>query len=94
MSAVALLSLEIHVPGARSLKDKRAVVRSVKDRLRRFNVSVAEIDHQSLHQRCRLGIAAAGVSRVDVERLLGGAVDEIERHDPGLIIATQIEWLA
>ena len=55
---------------------------------------MAEIDHQSLRQRCRLGIAAAGVSRVDVERLLGGAVDEIERHDPGLIIATQIEWLA
>ena len=94
MPAVALLSLEIHVPHARSLKDKRAVVRSVKDRLRRFNVSVAEIDHQSLRQRCRLGIAAVGGSRVDVERLLGGAVDEIERHDPGLVIATEIEWLA
>ena len=94
MPAVALLSLEIHVPHARSLKDKRAVVRSVKDRLRRFNVSVAEVEHQDLLQRCRLGVAAAGVSQVDVERLLGGAVDAIERHDPGLVIATDIEWLA
>ena len=94
MPAVALLSLELHVPHARSLKDKRAVVRSVKDRLRRFNVSVAEVDHQSLLQRCGLGIAAAGVSQVDVERLLRGAVDEVERHDPGLVIATRIEWLA
>ena len=94
MTAVALLSIEIHVPESRSLKDKRAVVRSVKDRLRRLNVSVAEVDHQALRQRCRLAIAAAGGTHVDVERRLGTALDEIERHDPGLIIDTQIEWLA
>ena len=80
--------------GARSLKDKRAVLRSVKDRLRRLNVSVAEVGHQTLHQRCRLGIAAAGMVRVDVEQLLNTAIDEVERRDPGLIIDTQIEWLA
>ncbi len=94
MAAVALLSVEIHVPESRSLKDKRAVVRSVKDRLRRLNVSVAEVDHQTLRQRCRLAIAATGATNVDVEQLLGTALDEIERRDPGLIIDTQIEWLA
>ena len=94
MPVVGLLSIEIHVPGARSLKDKRTVVRSAKDRLRRLNVSVAEIDHQSLRQRCRLGVAAVGATQAGVERALDAVVEEIERHDPGLIVATDVEWLA
>ncbi len=94
MPVVGLLSIEIHVPGARSLKDKRTVVRSAKDRLRRLNVSVAEIDHQSLRQRCRLGVAAVGATQTGVERSLEAVVEEIERHDPGLIVATDVEWLA
>ena len=94
MPVVGLLSIEIHVPGARSLKDKRTVLRSAKDRLRRLNVSVAEIDHQSLHQRSRLGVAAVGATQTGVERSLQAVVEEIERHDPGLIVATDLEWLA
>ncbi len=94
MPVVGLLSIEIHVPGARSLKDKRTVLRSVKDRLRRLNVSVAEVDHQNLWQRCRLGIAAVGDTQTGVERSLEAVVEEIERHDPGLIVATDLEWLA
>ena len=94
MPAVALLAVEIHVPESRSLKDKRAVVRGVKDRLRRLNVSVAEVDHQSLRQRCRLAIAATGATNADVEKVLGTALDEIERRDPGLIIDSRTEWLA
>ena len=94
MPAVGLLTVELHFPGARSLKDKRTVLRSAKDRLRRLNVSVAEIDHQSLRQRCRLGVAAVGVTQTGVERSLQAVVEEIERHDPGLIVATDLEWLA
>jgi len=46
---IGLLTLEIHIPDARSLKDKRQVIRSLKDRLRaNFNVAVAELDHQDL----------------------------------------------
>ena len=93
MPVVGLLSIEIHVPGARSLKDKRTVLRSAKDRLRRLNVSVAEIDHQSLRQRARLGVAAVGATQTGVERSLQAVVEEIERHDPGLIVATDLEWL-
>ena len=93
MPVVGLLSIEIHVRGARSLKDKRTVLRSVKDRLRRLNVSVAEIDHQSLWQRCRLGVAAVGETQTGVERSLEAVVEEIERHDPGLVVATDLDWL-
>jgi uncharacterized protein YlxP (DUF503 family) len=83
----------MHVPGARSLKEKRAVVRSAKDRLRRLNVSVAEVDHQALWQRCRLEIAAVGESQATVAKSLDSVIEDIDRHDPGLIIASDIEWL-
>lgn len=51
--------LTIHIPWAVSLKDKRQVKRSLIDKVRqRFNVSVAEVDTQELHQTLTLGIAA------------------------------------
>ncbi|MGC1661587.1 MAG: DUF503 domain-containing protein, partial [Candidatus Acidiferrales bacterium] len=54
---IGLLTLEIHIPDARSLKDKRQVLRSLKDRLRaRFNVAVSELEHQDLWQRSRVGV--------------------------------------
>ena len=92
-AVVAVLAVDIHVSEARSLKDRRAVVRSIKDRLRRLNVSVAETDPQALHQRCHLDIAAAGGTRTAVEQLLRTAEDEIVRRDPRLLAHAQVEWL-
>ena len=94
MPVVGLLSLELHIRGARSLKDKRHVLRSVKDRLRRLNVSIAEIDHQDLWQRCLLAVVAVGTTEINVEHLLAAVVEEIERHDPGLIISSDLKWIA
>ncbi len=48
---VAVLHVEIHIPYAQSLKDKRMVLRRIKDRLQKFNVAVAELEHQDLWQR-------------------------------------------
>ena len=94
MPAVGLLTVDLHVPGARSLKDKRRVLASVKDRLRKLNVSVAEVDHLDAHQRARLAIAATASQREQVDRLLDGVVTEIERREPGLVLATDREWLS
>ena len=59
---VGICTLVIHLPYSRSLKDKRKVVKSLKDRLRaRHNISVAEVDSQDLWQRAVLGIAAIGL---------------------------------
>ena len=59
MPAIGLLSLELHIHAAQSLKDKRQIVRSLKDRIRRqFNVSVAEVGHQSTHQLCTVAVVA------------------------------------
>jgi uncharacterized protein YlxP (DUF503 family) len=55
--------LELELPFSSSLKDKRQTLRSVKDRLRRKNVSVVESDHQDLWQRATMEIALAAVSR-------------------------------
>lgn len=62
--AVAQMIVELRIPTAHSLKDRRQVVRSIKDRLRRgFNVSVAEMDEVVLWQSATLGIVAISGSR-------------------------------
>ena len=63
--------LELELPFSSSLKDKRQTLRSLKDRLRRKNVSVVESDHQDLWQRATMEIALAAVSR-------GAAVEKRE----------------
>ena len=91
---VALLTVELHVPGARSLKDKRAVVRRVKDRLRKFNVAVSEVDYQDLWQRAAVAVVTVSTDQAHADRELAAAAEEIERVEPGLITRTQVEFLA
>lgn len=55
---VGIVRIEIHIPGVSSLKGKRSVVRSLKERIRqRVHAAVAEVDHQDLWQRATLGAA-------------------------------------
>lgn len=91
---IGLLSVELFLPGARSLKDKRMVLRRVKDRLGKFNIAVSEVEHQDLWQRAGLGIVSIGTAQAQVERELAAVVDEIERIEPGAITRTEIEFLA
>ncbi|MCY3786083.1 MAG: DUF503 domain-containing protein [bacterium] len=68
--------LDVRLPGARSLKEKRSVLRPILERLqRRFGVSVAEVAHQDLRQRAGLGVAAVSGSGAVLGRLL----DDVER---------------
>ena len=77
MVVIALLTLDIHIPHAHSLKEKRMVVRSLKDRLRaKFNVSVSEVDHQDLWQRATIAVAVVGADRHHLLRVL----HEIEKR--------------
>ena len=68
---VGIVRIELHLPASGSLKDKRSVVRSLKERIRqRVQASVAEVDHQDLWQRAALGVAVvSGESRQVDERL-------------------------
>lgn len=75
--AVAVLQLQIHLPYAESLKDRRMVVRSLKDRLRRrFNVSVAELDGGHQWQWAVVGMVAISSDRAYLQGLLERAGDE------------------
>jgi hypothetical protein len=73
---IAFLTLELNIEAAQSLKDKRQVVRSLKDRLRAsFNVSVAELEASNLWNRATIGVAAISDSR----DYLDGLMKNVER---------------
>jgi hypothetical protein len=90
---VALLTVELHVAGARSLKDKRMVVRRIKDRLKKFNVAVSEVDHQDLWQRAALAVVTVSASQEHADHELAAVAQEIERIEPGLITWREVEFL-
>jgi len=60
---------------------------------KKFNVSVAEVEHQDLWQRASLGVVAISNTTVHVEQELAAAADEIERLEPGLISRSEVEYL-
>jgi uncharacterized protein YlxP (DUF503 family) len=78
---IALLTLEIRVEAAHSLKDKRQVVRSLKDRLRaKFNVAVSELDPNDLWQRATIGVVSVSDSRDYLQGLMFNVEREATRH--------------
>jgi len=73
---IAFLTLELHIEAAHSLKDRRQVVRSLKDRLRAsFNVAVAELDAAELWSRATIGVVSVSHSR----DYLDGLMKNVER---------------
>lgn len=73
---VAQLTLELRIEHAQSLKDRRQVVRSLKDQLRQgFNISVAELDEAVTWQSATIGVAAISGSRTYLHQL----IEEVER---------------
>jgi len=76
---IAFLTLELHIEAAQSIKDKRQVLRSLKDRLRAsFNVSVAELEASPVWNRATVGV----VSISDSRDYLDGLMKNVERQQP------------
>jgi uncharacterized protein YlxP (DUF503 family) len=91
---IGLLSLELHFPGARSLKDKRQVLRGLEARIRnRFNVSVAEVAHQDLWQRAGLAVVAVNTDHGHLESTLEAVAGEAARARDADLIDQQMEIL-
>jgi uncharacterized protein YlxP (DUF503 family) len=91
---VLMLEVEAHLPQARSLKDKRQVLRSVLDTTRaQFSVAAAEVDHQDRWQRTTLGFATVSGSSSHA----ADVIDEVERlvwSQPALeIVRAERTWL-
>ncbi len=91
---IGVYSFEIHLPTSHSLKDKRQVLRRLKDRLRsRHNVALAEIGGQDLWQRAELVVVSVATNRDALVRLFEAVYREAETQVPGLVIETGSEFI-
>jgi hypothetical protein len=95
---IAKFTVELSIPHAQSLKDRRQVVRSIKDKLRHgFNVSVAELDDANLWNRATLGMAAISSSSdylTGQMRELDDAVNRLANTLGAEILDSWVEVLA
>ncbi len=86
--------MELRIEQAHSLKEKRHVVKSLKDRLRnKFNVSVAEIEDQDLHNSAVIAAAVVSPSRDFASQILRAVEDEAESQLGPMLIRSNVEWL-
>ena len=76
---IGCLEIEIYLPGAGSLKEKRMILKSIKSRLRaKYNVAVAEIDSNDKWQRTVLGIVGISNDRREINSQLDKVLDYVE----------------
>ena len=92
--AVGLLTLELHLTEAQSLKDKRQVLRGLKDRLRQnFNVAVAELDFEDTWQRSVVGVVTLSNEEHHVQESLQKVLAEADRILGPLLISHAVDLL-
>ena len=95
MPAIGVLTMELHIVGAHSLKEKRHVVKGLKDRLRaNHNVAVSEIDDHDVWQRSLVAAVTVSPDRIRAEQVLQGVEKEAASILGGMLAETAIEWLA
>jgi uncharacterized protein YlxP (DUF503 family) len=91
---IGVCRVELHLPDRHSLKEKRQVVKSLKDRIRRaFNVSIAEVGDQDLWQRAVLAAACVGTDRAYVNGVLDQLLRMVEREDGVEIVRSELEFV-
>ena len=94
MPVIGILTLEIYVEQSFSLKDKRHVVKSLKDRLReRFNVSIAEIGGLDSWSNSTVSIVTVASDRVFAEKVLQAAENHAADQLGGALTSSVVEWL-
>jgi uncharacterized protein YlxP (DUF503 family) len=90
---VAVLKVVLSIPHAASLKDKRRVLKSVKDKLRnRYNVSVAEIGDQDIWQTARLGIAIVSNDSSYANGVISRVQDLCKNLRDAVMTDCELEW--
>lgn len=90
---VAILKITLFIPQANSLKDKRRVIRSVKDRLRNgFNVSIAEIGDQDIWRSAKLGVAVISENSSYANGVLSRIQDIMGSLKDAVLTDCELEW--
>ena len=93
MASIGLLTLHLHIEHAQSLKDKRQVLRTLKDRLRkRFNVAVAELDFQDSWQSSLIGVVTVSASEPYARQVLENVEREASRLLAADLSAVEMEF--
>jgi uncharacterized protein YlxP (DUF503 family) len=91
---VGLLTLSLHLPESNSLKSKRQVIKSIKDRVgKRFNVSIAEVGGNDLWQRCDLGIALVANEPGFIDRVFNEIRNMVISISSVELINSEVEML-
>jgi uncharacterized protein len=91
---VAVGTVELHLPDVGSLKGKRRVLKGLKEKLRhRFEISLAEVDHQDLWQRATLALACVSGDSRHANEVISKALDFIEDNLDGYVTDTHVEVL-
>ncbi|HXN05949.1 MAG TPA: DUF503 domain-containing protein [Nitrospiria bacterium] len=91
---VGILSVRLHIPESRSLKDKRQVIKSLLAKIRnKFNVSAAEVDDNDLWQQAVIGIASIGNEKKFVNGVLDQVLNHIRSMPSAELVDFQIEIL-
>lgn len=91
---VGLLTLELHIPDAQSLKDKRQILRSLKDKLRgHFNVAVSELEYHDTWQRSVVGVVTLSNEQQHVEESLQKVLAEADRILGPILISHAVEMI-
>ena len=86
---VGIVRIELHIPAATSLKEKRSVVKGLKERIRhRVHAAVAEVDYQDLWQRAALGVAGVSGESRQIDELLQVVRNLVE----GTFEAQLLDW--
>lgn len=86
--------MELEIPGSLSLKEKRGIIKSLKERIRqRFNVSASEVDLQDVWNRAMLGVACVSIDPRSARETLDNVVRFAEEHDGAVVGDFRIEVL-
>ena len=91
---VGMLQVSLHVPQARSLKEKRQVVKSILDRSRnRFGVAAAETDDQEVWQKTTLGFVSVSGDSTHARKLVQQVLDALRVHPAAVLLDHELEVL-
>ncbi len=94
VARVAVGTVELHLPDVGSLKDKRHVLKGLKEKVRaRFEVAVAEVDHQDTWQRATLAVACVSHDSRHANEVVSKAMDFIADHVDGYVTGVEVEIL-
>ena len=85
-------SIELHLPESVSLKNKRQIVKGLKDRIRnKFNVSIAEVDGNDLWQRAVLGVGIVANDKKFANQVLAQVVEQVKRERSVVLLDYHLE---